>query len=242
MDQQNLQKYIFPSSILGLSLIVGVIIFSAVFYNIKAVDNALSVTGSAKSKITSDVVKWTGNFSQTVPAESLKVGHQRMKSDQEKVIKFLKDNKIGESDFTISPVMMENYFQYNPGAPKEYVLRQNLEVKSGEVEKLTSLAKNVQSLIDQGVVFSTLSVEYYYSRLAEARINLLSEAVKDAKIRADKIAESTGRSTGSIRSASMGVVQVLPVNSVEVSDYGAYDTSSIEKEIMVTVKAVFVID
>ncbi len=37
----------------------------------------------------------------------------------------------------------------------------------------------------------------------------------------------------------MGVVQVLPPSSTEVSDYGAYDTSSIEKEVMVTVKASF---
>jgi hypothetical protein len=32
---------------------------------------------------------------------------------------------------------------------------------------------------------------------------------------------------------------VLVPNSVDVSDYGSYDTSSIEKEIMVTVHPVF---
>jgi hypothetical protein len=36
-----------------------------------------------------------------------------------------------------------------------------------------------------------------------------------------------------------GLVQVMAPNSVEVSDYGMYDTSSIDKEIMVTVKASF---
>jgi len=39
----------------------------------------------------------------------------------------------------------------------------------------------------------------------------------------------------------MGVVQVMPVNSVEISDYGTYDTGSIEKEVMVTVKALFIL-
>jgi hypothetical protein len=34
-------------------------------------------------------------------------------------------------------------------------------------------------------------------------------------------------------------VQVLKVNSTDVSDYGAYDTSTIEKEVMVTITAVF---
>jgi hypothetical protein len=38
------------------------------------------------------------------------------------------------------------------------------------------------------------------------------------------------------------VVQVLPVNSVDVSDYGSYDTQNIEKEISVTVRAAFVLN
>ena len=53
------------------------------------------------------------------------------------------------------------------------------------------------------------------------------------------IATAGGNSVGAIKSASSGVVQVLAPNSVEVSDYGQYDTSKIDKEIMVTVKATF---
>ena len=48
-----------------------------------------------------------------------------------------------------------------------------------------------------------------------------------------------GKKIGVLKSASSGVVQVMAQNSVEVSDYGMYDTSKIEKEIMVTVKASF---
>jgi len=34
-------------------------------------------------------------------------------------------------------------------------------------------------------------------------------------------------------------VQVMPVNSVDISDYGNYDTSTIDKDVMVTVKTIF---
>ena len=44
------------------------------------------------------------------------------------------------------------------------------------------------------------------------------------------------------RAAASGVVQVLPKGSLEISDYGSYDTSSIEKEVMVTVRATFTIE
>jgi hypothetical protein len=35
---------------------------------------------------------------------------------------------------------------------------------------------------------------------------------------------------------------VLPKGGVDVSDYGTYDTSSMEKEVMVTVRATFALD
>jgi hypothetical protein len=37
----------------------------------------------------------------------------------------------------------------------------------------------------------------------------------------------------------MGVVQVMPAGTIDVSDYGMYDTASIDKDIMITVKTTF---
>jgi len=37
----------------------------------------------------------------------------------------------------------------------------------------------------------------------------------------------------------MGVFQITPINSNDVSDYGINDTSSIDKEIMAVVNCVF---
>jgi hypothetical protein len=88
-------------------------------------------------------------------------------------------------------------------------------------------------------MFATNSVEYYYSKLPEARVELLASAVNDAKARAEQLALAGGKKIGVLKSASSGVVQVMSENSVEVSDYGMYDTSKINKEIMVTVKASF---
>ena len=70
-------------------------------------------------------------------------------------------------------------------------------------------------------------------------MSLLGKAVKDAKARALSIAENSGAGVGSLESVSGGIVQVLAPNSTDISDYGSYDTSTIEKDIMVTVKAEF---
>jgi hypothetical protein len=176
-----------------------------------------------------------------VLVQNLKSGYAQIAKDQDLVAKFLKEQGIADADVIISPVFMSQNYYYDKGAdtPKEYTLSQTVEVKSTDVAKITALAKNTQSLIDQGVIFSTQNLEYYYSKLSELRVSLLSEAMKDAEARAKAIVESGGSRVGSLRSASMGPVQVLSVGSQDVMDYGSYDTSKIEKEVMVTVRAAY---
>lgn len=232
-------KLIIFGVILGICLIIAAGIGSFTFYMVRTGTDTLTVTGSVKQKVTSDLVKWTGTFQRNIPQEDLKNGYAQMKADEALVLKFFKDNGFDESVVRITPIFMEAPFQYDPNAPKEYILRQNVEVQSNEIQKITSMAKNTQILIDQGVIYSTNSLEYYYTKLPELRIALLKDAVSDARMRAQKIAESTGLQVSSIKSANAGVVQVLQVNSTDISDYGAYDTSTIEKEVMVIVTAIF---
>ena len=242
MDQQqmcNCEKF-HPGKIIGISIIIAASIFSVAFYSSRSQEDTLSVTGSAKKQVVSDTVKWKSTFSRTVIQSDLKAGYDLMGQDLAIVKKFFKDQNIADEKLSISPISVDQPYNSNNGeGPREYILRQDVEIQSDDINGITNLAKNVQPLVNQGVFFTTEAVEYYYSGLPELRISLLGEAVKDAKVRAKEIAKSSGRSEGSLKSAGMGVVQVLPVNSVEVSDYGAYDTSSIQKEVMVTVKAAF---
>jgi hypothetical protein len=226
--------------ILGLSLILSAMISGFVFYKTRLSVDTLEITGSAKKVIISDVVKWKSNLSRNVAVNELSAGYAQISNDLEKVKSFLKNRGIDEKNITISPVYLDPQYDYSKGGELiGYILRQEIAIQSNEVQKITDLAKDTRELIDQGVIFSTQPLEYYYTNLPETRIELLADAVKDAERRAEKIADSTGKKIGSLKSASVGVVQVLPVNSIEISDYGAYDTSSIEKEIMITVRTTF---
>ncbi len=71
---------------------------------------------------------------------------------------------------------------------------------------------------------------------------MLGEAAKDAKVRAEKIAASTGNSIGTVRSARMGVMQITAADSTEVSDAGISDTSSIDKDVTAVVNISFAVD
>lgn len=239
----NKEPYIMPV-IIGLSLILSTIIASFTYNNSKTGDT-ISVTGSAKKSVVSDTVKWNTGIMRTVKLDDLKNGYTTLSRDLSAVQEFLAKKGVNSADISISPVSMEeNWSDIKANMPGEklYNLRQNITIQSKEVDKISDVAKSVNELAQKGVVMSTFSsIEYYYSKVSDLRVSLLSEAVKDAKARAEKILEPSGGTVGKMKTASSGVVQVLPKNSVEISDYGAYDTMSKEKEIMVTVRATFTI-
>ena len=239
MVNENSNKIIYFAIIIGVCLIISALIASFTFYMVRSPVDTLSVTGSVRQNVTSDIAIWTSNFTRTVPAENLKEGYQMMQNDQKLVLDFFEDNGFSENDLNISPVFMEQLYMYDPNAPKENLLRQTVRIQSNDVDKITSMANGTQTLINQGVIFSIQSLEYYYSKLPELRIELIPDAINDAKLRAQKIAEGSGKKISTIKSANLGVVQVLPVNSTEVSDWGTYDTSTIEKDVMIPVTVIF---
>lgn len=225
--------------VLGASLIIAVILSMVTIFRIRAQNDVVSVTGSAKMEVTSDQAKWTSQITRTVHESQLKSGYAELASDLSLANTFFKAQGIADSERITSPVSMNEVYQQNEAAEKEYTLSQTFTVQSSDVQKLTTASNNVSALIDKGVIFSTVSLEYYYSKLADARIQLLSQAIDDAKARVTELAKNSGRKVGTLRSANSGVVQVQSLNSTDVSDYGSYDTSQIEKQITETVKATF---
>lgn len=237
--ENNNKNYVVFGLILGLSLILSAGIGSLTFYKLRSMDS-ISTTGSAKKAVMSDKVKWTSSINRPARISNIKESYAKMDADLKEVKSFLALNGIPEEDIDVSPVYMNEVYESNPGPEKNYNLMQNIKVESNDVEKISQLSENTNTLIiNKGVLFSTNSLEYYYSKLPETRIELIGSAVEDAKARAGELAKAGGKKVGVLKSASSGVVQVLSPNSIEVSDYGMYDTSSIEKEIMVTVKASF---
>ena len=69
----------------------------------------------------------------------------------------------------------------------------------------------------------------------------LADRVADAKARAQQIAQNTGSSVGSVRTARMGVLQITPADSNEVSDSGMNDTTSLWKDITAVVNIGFAV-
>ncbi len=233
------KNYLIFGAILGLSLIISASIGAFAFYSIRSTDTITS-TGSVKKSVVSDQVKWTSSITRQATASTLKNGYLALDNDLKSVKNFLITNGVAEKDIIISHVILNEVWEQYPSADKKYTLIQNIEINSNEVEKITALAKNTAPLItEKNIIFTTNSLEYFYSKLPETRIELLASAVEDARTRASQLISASNSKIGKLKSASAGVVQVMAPNSVDVSDYGIYDTSHVNKEIFITVRATF---
>ena len=224
------------AAILGAAIIVTGSIVMYGFYEVKALSDAISVTGSAEREITSDVAKWTIQITRSVDLSGLAEGNRAMTNDLAAVQTYLKEKGIEDAWVTVEPVAMDTMYDYNQGGRASgYTLRRFVKIESSDTAKVRAAAEGAGVLLDRGALASTVSVEYFYSKLSELKQQILADAMAGAQ----KMVESGGGSIGNLRSASMGVLQVTARNSVEVADYGMYDTSAEEKKVTAVVRAEF---
>ncbi len=227
------------AAVLALGCIIAVILGCLTFYNVRAMDNTLSVTGSATQSVKADTAKWTVSVSRSAYESDIASAQSRVARDTQTVISFFTKGGIAAEAILVTPVSVDQEYSSDTNAPKRYNVREQITVNSNDTAQIDSLSKNIGSLVSQGVLVNANQPEYYVSSLPDIRVALIGKAVEDAKARAESIAKSTGQSVGALKSASSGVVQVMQPNSVDIADYGQYDTSTIEKTVMVTARATF---
>jgi hypothetical protein len=121
-------------------------------------------------------------------------------------------------------------------------MAQTLEVRWNDVDKVEAVSLAVTELIEEGVSVESSAAQYHYTKLGDLKIQMLGEAARDAKVRAEQIATSTASHIGALRSARMGVMQINAADESETDAEGMNDTSSIEKDVMAVVTSSFALD
>lgn len=243
MEKKN--DLFLPVLILGLSFIVGVVIFTNAWKSSQSANQTINVTGSAKKEIVSDLGFLRGTI--TVQSSTSEGAFAELNRQRPILVSYLQGKGFTKDKiefFTINsyPVYETNNMGYQTGIVRAYVYSQRIEIQSTDVNKIKELSLDITSLIEKGVDFNVEQPEYHYTKMADLKIEIQAAAAKDAMIRAEKIAEATDRELGPMRSARMGVLQITPKFSNAISDYGINDLSSIEKEIVGVVNASFEIE
>lgn len=230
-----------------IAIALAIIIAAGIFgrsYNYKFKrEETISVTGLANVDFTSNLIVWDGSFSKK--SSDLKNASLLLKQDEKSIRDYLSAMGVKDNEMVFSSVRIEknynNHYDNNgrliSSTFEGYTLAQSVTVESKEVEKVEKISREVTGLIEKGIEFYSNAPAYYYTKLAEIKLDLLAKASADARKRAEIIAQNSGAGLGTMKKANMGVFQIVGQNSNEDFSYGgAFNTTSKNKTGTITMR------
>lgn len=208
----------------------------------------ISVTGSGSEDFISDLIVWEATFSQT--NVNLQTAYERLNENKETVRKYLLSKGIKEDNIVFNSVQTieQTEAQYENGnyvgnVFKGYQLIQPIKIESKEVAQVEEVSREITELLEKGVQLNSIPPRYYYTKLTDLKIKMIAAATEDARLRAENIAQNSGSNLGDLRSADLGVFQIVGQNSGEDFTWGgAYNTVDKKKTASVTMRLEFEID
>jgi hypothetical protein len=236
--------------ILGVCIAVATIVASLILSQaslrvMQMTRQVITVTGSASREITSDSAAWQVNV--MVRDADLGLAYKQLSQHTARLRQYLLAKGVTDKELVVPQVNTERLYkkdEHGQDTPEllAYRLTQPVEVSSEDVDKLTRLSRGVTELINEEIEVSSGAPQYFYRGLDALKLEMLAQAAENAKQRADNMVKAAGNRIGLMRSAKMGVFQITPVHSTEVSDYGVNDTGSVRKKVTAVVNASFAIE
>ncbi|MBA6157216.1 SIMPL domain-containing protein [Tenacibaculum sp. S7007] len=241
MKNTNLNAVIF-----GIAIVIAAYLLGNSIINRNKPQGNIAVTGLGKADFTSDLIVWEGSFSKENP--NLKEGYNNLEKDKKIITDYLMSKGIKPEELIFKAVKSNKNTRtkYSPEGKYMgeeflgYRLTQSIKVESNNVEKVEKISREITELLNKGIQFYSQPPRYYYTKLADLKVEMISKATADARSRAEKIAENSGESLGDLISAKMGIFQITGQNSNENYSWGGtYNTSSKEKTASITMKLNF---
>jgi hypothetical protein len=245
-----------PQILIGLvavALVVAVVVplTASIVMNgirdIKRTRDTIVVTGSAKQPITADQAAWSVTVTSLERTPAAAARSLRTKSAA--VAKYLRNAGL-ESDVTKPPVDVQaTSVQVPTGLAKPrfrsvpaFQVTQSFDVQTTKIDTLVEAAASVDQLLLRGVDVSVSSIQYLSTKLKAAKFAALRLATADAEDRANTIAQGLGGHLGAVRNVRLGVYQITPRDSTDVSNEGISDTSSRAKDVTAVVSVTFAVN
>jgi len=198
-------------------------------------NDVIIVTGSAKKRITSDYLVW--DVSVTSQQATASAAARELGGWTNNIRSFFTREGVEPGELTVQPISTETVGSQR--GVTSFKLTRNFEIRSPRVQAVTAVAEHSSALLAQGIPLAAEAPQYIYTKLPSLRPELLAEATKDSQRRGRVLVESTGGHLGKLRNVDVGVFQVTSPNSTDVSDYGEYDTSTIQKDVTAVVDVTF---
>jgi hypothetical protein len=202
----------------------------------------ITVRGSARQRVTSDLAQWS--ITVRGHGETMPSAFSAVDAATQRVGAYLREAGFGERQVELSAIDTDTHYErdargHTTARIVGYTLSRTFRVSTPEVDRVARASADVTRLLREGFEVVSLSPQYLISTLPEMRISMMGDAARDARARADELATKSGGAVTEVRRVTSGPFQVTRPDSTDVSGSGSYDTSTIEKDVSVSVIATF---
>jgi uncharacterized protein len=237
-----------PYLIVSAALIIGVLIAAGTLSSRWKSGSVITVYGLGTRDFVSDLVVWTASFSRK--GLDLKAAYADLDRDKEAIHRYLLSKGVEEKEIVFSSVSINReYVQINgaPGTEKTrfagFRLTRNASIESKDVEKIEAVSRSVSELINVGVELTSENPKFFYTKLADLKLEMIAMAADDGRRRAEAVAQKSKAGLGKLKLATTDVFQITAKYSSDAYTYGGvFDTSSKVKTATITIKIQYLID
>ena len=173
--------------ILGLCFVLAATAVGISYYQTKKPEKTVSVVGLAEKDFTSDLIVWNLRYDAT--AADMKDAYSSLKEKNKIVKEFLKSQGITDSEMDFMNITTERQYEYewdNVNRRSVEIFRgynseQRVRIESKDVDKIEKAIRAIAQLYDQNIQINSDSPEYYYTKLGDLNMEMLSQASKNAR-------------------------------------------------------------
>lgn len=219
--------------IISLSVILcyGIGIFK--YYNSYIETNGVSIR-----HVVSDEAIW--NLKIITEADTTKEALNKLQSDKKLVLEFLKDSGFNQNEISEEPTTIEDNFRYSVDKNKaRFSVTGAFCIQSQNLEAIKNSTIKVSKLMENNIRPES-KIRYLYKNMDKLRIDMIKEATKDSKNRAEKIADSLDAKIIGIRNISTGRFSIFSEDASVLSENDWNEgEDSIKKRVKVVVHGAF---
>lgn len=164
----------------------------------------VEVKGLSERIVKADVAIWTINFE--VKSNDVDDLYASIDKNITSIKTFLKQKGFEESEINVAPVNI--YQDTYRDALFRYNSNNQLSVYTQKVDAVKTASKETLTLVKQGVAMSGNTVEFQFSDINSVKPEMLEEAIKNARVTAEQIADEAGASLGRMTRGNQGVFDI----------------------------------
>ena len=167
--------------IFGIAIVISSIFLGKAYTDRTKNAGEIRVTGLGKADFSSDLVVWEGRFG--AQNKNLKVAYETLENNKSVIRNYLTDKGVSKDELVFSAVntnrMNRSLYATNGNYIGEefvgYELNQTVQIESNDVDKIERVSREITELLNEGVQLYSDAPRYYYTKLADLKIEMISK-------------------------------------------------------------------